>query len=459
MLRLSCTWLLIARSAAAQQQGVIPSSTILSGTPPRGWNSWDADKQALNEEMALKVAANMVRFLLPHGYDTLVIDGGWSDAYTKDACTDCIDAYGRPQPNLVKWPSSAGGKGLGPFITKMHEMGLKVGMHTLQGSITKSALNAKSPVLGAVKKGTTVNDIAGPGCSWQPHGFGVNMGHVDGQTYLNSVYAQYAEWELDLIKNDCVFANNWDISGSPLIRGVKSAIVKGGYPTVYSLSPGNAATSTMGKNISGIADMYRITSDWHDCEDPKWGRDCGNLTEHFSQAHEFESLIGKPSFPDQDILSPYNLTKDANDPAFRFQMTLWVITRSPLFIGLDLANTTLQASDLTLLTNVNVLEVNSNSSGNRQVLAVSGGRYVWAAEAKASTAQERVLYVALFNNGGSPNNVDVTFAQLGLPTGLAKCEVHDLWTGKQEVAATGGKMSRTLPATTGAELYRLANCS
>ena len=77
-------------------------------TPPRGWNSWDVYKQGLNESAALAVAENMVKLLLPHGYDTLVIDGGWSDAYNHDNCTDCIDANGRAQPNTVKWPSSTG---------------------------------------------------------------------------------------------------------------------------------------------------------------------------------------------------------------------------------------------------------------------------------------------------------------------------------------------------------------
>ena len=137
-------------------------------TPPRGWNSWDAYKQSLNETSALAVAENMVKLLLPYGYDTLVIDGGWSDAYTQDACTTCIDDHGRPQPNVVKWPSSAGGSGFKPLIDKIHAMGLKVGIHTLQGSITKASLHANSKILGSA--GTTANDIAGPQCSWQPHG-------------------------------------------------------------------------------------------------------------------------------------------------------------------------------------------------------------------------------------------------------------------------------------------------
>ena len=130
---------------------------------------------------------------------------------------------------------------------------------------------------------------------------------------------------LSLLRNDCVFANNWadGDGGEALIRGVRSAIDKAGHPTTYSLSPGNGATLEQGQNISHVADMYRITSDWHDCEDGRWGKGCGNFTEHFAQAHAFESLIGHPSFPSQDALSPYNSVADPNDTAFRFQMTFW----------------------------------------------------------------------------------------------------------------------------------------
>ena len=65
-------------------------------SPPRGFNSWDAYGQSLNESAALEIAQTMVEILLPHGYETLVIDGGWSDAYNHDECGDCVDAYGRP---------------------------------------------------------------------------------------------------------------------------------------------------------------------------------------------------------------------------------------------------------------------------------------------------------------------------------------------------------------------------
>lgn len=443
--------LLLLASAAPAPAAATPA------TPPRGFNSWDAYKQNLNESAAMEIAQSMVELLLPHGYDTLVIDGGWSDAYNHDECGDCVDEYGRAQPSVAKWPSSSGGRGLKPFIDKMHAMGLKVGMHTLQGSITKAALNANSSVLG--QPGVTVNHIVGPGCSWQKWGFGVDMSQPAGQAYLNSVYGQYAEWGLDLIKNDCVFAINWGESGSPLIRGVKRAIEQGGHSTVYSLSPGQQSTLAMGENISHVADMFRITGDWHDCgpKDGPWGKLCpSNLTYHFAQAHLFEPLIGTPSYPDLDILSPYNLAADAHDPGFRFQMTLWAIVRSPLFIGLDLR--LVEAADLVLLTNKAVLEVNAHSRANRQAVMESGGRYVWVAEAMTSSAARPVLYVALFNNGPREQPVSATLAQLGLGR-MATCDVDDLWTGQAApIHATGGKVTAILAGNTGAELLKFSNC-
>ena len=74
--------LLLLASAAPAPAAATPA------TPPRGFNSWDAYKQNLNESAAMEIAQSMVELLLPHGYDTLVIDGGWSDAYNHDECGD-----------------------------------------------------------------------------------------------------------------------------------------------------------------------------------------------------------------------------------------------------------------------------------------------------------------------------------------------------------------------------------
>jgi hypothetical protein len=61
-----------------------------------------------------------------------------------------------------------------------------------------------------------------------------------------------------------------------------------------------------------------------------------DFTARCAQAHLFEPLIGPASFPYMDILSPYNLLADPQDPGFRFQMTLCEYTTFSTF------NTTIQ---------------------------------------------------------------------------------------------------------------------
>ena len=115
---------------------------------------------------------------------------------------------------------------------------------------------------------------------------------------------------------------------------------KTGRDFVYSLSPGGR-TLKAAQEVSKVADMYRITGDWHDCVSVKatgfrWnctGRaDFGRLglQEHFTNMHVVESMIGVDgSFPDLDALTPYLNASDDRD--FRLQMSFWAITRSPLF--------------------------------------------------------------------------------------------------------------------------------
>jgi hypothetical protein len=102
----------------------------------------------LNETGATAVADTMVRTgMAAAGFDVLTIDEFWY----KNNCavnSSCLDANGRPQPDEAKWPSSAGGKGFKPFADKMHALGLKVGIHTLRGSVSSEAIAKKAPILG-----------------------------------------------------------------------------------------------------------------------------------------------------------------------------------------------------------------------------------------------------------------------------------------------------------------------
>ena len=329
------------------------------GKPPMGWNSWDCFQGNLNETGALEVAAAMKKYLLPSGYDTLTIDEFW---YAGDcqAGSGCLDAHGRPQPDVSKWPSSAGGKGFKPIIDRLHALGLKVGIHTLRGSVSAAAIAAKSPILGTR---FTVDQIATTGCSWNKGWFAVNTSHPGAQPWLDSVYGQYASWGVDLIKNDCIFAQNM---AADTIKAVSAAITASGRAMTYSLSPGGQndipALGADAKEIAASVNIYRITNDWHG----------GDLQHHFDVAAAMSAagLIGGPtfnalgSFPDLDMLNPY--ANASSDPNFRAQMTLWAIARSPLIYGADIRRAA-SPDEFALLTNPRVLAVSAGSRGNAPV--------------------------------------------------------------------------------------------
>ncbi len=62
------------------------------------------------------------------GYRTLLLDDCWADKQR--------DAAGRLQPNPQTFPSSAGGKGLGPLAAYLHARGLYLGAYTSAGAHT-----------------------------------------------------------------------------------------------------------------------------------------------------------------------------------------------------------------------------------------------------------------------------------------------------------------------------------
>ena len=72
--------------------------------PPRGMNSFDIQfarrdpnttVPVWNESEFRRLATAMASQLLPAGFDTIVIDGGWAG--------DTIDGHGRPTPDVRMW--------------------------------------------------------------------------------------------------------------------------------------------------------------------------------------------------------------------------------------------------------------------------------------------------------------------------------------------------------------------
>ncbi|XP_075659143.1 alpha-galactosidase-like [Castanea sativa] len=357
-----------------------------ASSPPRGWNSYDSFSWTISEKEFLDSAQFISDRLLSSGYEYVVVDYLWYrrkvEGANKDSSGfDVIDEWGRMVPDPDRWPSSRDGKGFTEVAKKVHDMGLKFGIHVRRG-ISTQAVNANTLILdtktgeafGEGRKKWTAQDIGikERPCSWMPHGFvSVNTTARAGAAFLRSLYTQYAEWGVDLVKHDCVFGADLDVGEISVVSEVLKQL---DHPILYSLSPGTGATPAMAKDVSGLVNMYRITGDdWDSWE---------NLASHFDVSRDFAAanmigatgLKGK-SWPDLDMLplgwltdpesneGPHRTTNLTPDEQ-KSQVTLWSMAKSPLMFGGDVRS--LDNATYDLITNEIVLEINSFSSNNME---------------------------------------------------------------------------------------------
>jgi len=387
-------------------------------TPPRGWNSYDCWTWRINETAFLDNAVLVSQDLLPFGYEYVVIDYLWYQALFEPMQGECapgnltIDEYGRLQPDPERFPSSVDGVGFAAIAEKVHSLGLKFGIHVMRG-VSAAAVAANSTVLGT-PYGAADIALLDQACPWCQQFYAVNLSHPAGQPFLDSLYAQYAEWGVDFIKNDCVFGYQFVMDE---IFAVSSAIDNSGTPMVYSLSPGDGTGDTSNAQyVHTVVNMYRVTDDdWDSWDD---------LFSHFDVLSNYSDMIGVAgknglSFPDADMLPlgyisepgsqmpPYHMTALTQDEQFS-QITLWSIARSPLMFGGDMTH--MDPFTLSILTNAEVLAVDSYSSNNNQLFN-SNNQIAWMAEGTLlSSPTTSCVFVALFNTGASKHNVSFSFS-------------------------------------------------
>lgn len=232
-------------------------------TPPMGWNSWDCYGTTVTEAEVLANAEFMAEHLLPHGWDTVVVDIAWSDptarahGYNADAPL-VVDDHGRLQPAPNRFPSAAGGAGFGPLADRVHALGLRFGVHVMRG-IPRVATARDLPILGT---SATARQVADPTnrCPWNPDNDGLDHTHPAAQAYYDSTVAQLASWGVDFIKaDDMLFPYQ-----AADIEAYSRAILRSGRPIELSLSPGRDVATTHAAHLSTHATMWRVCDDLWD---------------------------------------------------------------------------------------------------------------------------------------------------------------------------------------------------
>lgn len=410
-----------------------PAYRPLSATPPMGWNSWDCYGTTVTEAEVVANAEFMAAHLLPYGWNTVVVDIQWYEptaragGYNANAPLE-LDPYGRPIPAVARFPSAAGGLGFGPLAARMHDLGLRFGLHILRG-IPRLAVDRNLPVLGT---GVRAGEIADRDavCDWNTDNFGLNHDHPGAQAYYDSLLAMFADWGVDFVKADDMIGPYHDRE----IAAFATALRRSGRDMVLSLSPGRSLSLEHAEHLRDHADMWRISDDLWD----RWQ----DVRDQFERAARWAPFAGPGSWPDADMLPlgrigiraergtdrPSRLSWDEQ----RTLMTLWCMARSPLMYGGDLPTSDPRA--LELLTNDDVLAVLKHSSGNRQVLR-DGDLVVWTADATDRAGR----YCALFNTGDVPLPVDLPLSSAGI---AGRGQAVELWT-----RADLGELDRSLITT------------
>jgi hypothetical protein len=409
-----------------------------------GWNSWDCFATTVTESQTKANADVMAEKLKRFGWQYIVVDIQWYEPkatgydYRRGARL-VMDEWGRLLPAENRFPSAANGAGFKPLADYVHSKGLKFGIHLLRG-IPRQAVERNLPVKGTKYTAAQIANRKDT-CQWNGDMYGVDMSKPGAQEYYDSVFALAASWDVDFVKID-------DLSRpyhKAEIEAIRKAIDKSGRPMIFSTSPG-ATPLADGKHVAANTNMWRVSDDFWD----QWPL----LFEQFKRLDDWTPFRGPGHFPDADML-PLGAIRQltgSRDPAHtrftkdeqRTMMTLWCIARSPLIMGGDLAK--LDDYTLSLLTNAEVIAVDQNSSGNRQLFN-RDGFIAWIADVPDSKDK----YLAVFNTTKKSAAAAVDVTALGLGDSV---RVRDLWK-QANLGAMSGRFSPELPKH-GSGMYRVS---
>ena len=407
---------------------VAPAGSQITGTasamPPMGWNSWDSYGTTVNEAAVKANAEWMAKHLKEFGWQYVVVDMEWfvtnpvPEGNAKDSIYS-LDKNGRYTPAPNRFPS-ASKDGFKPLADYVHSLGLKFGIHILQG-IPKEAVNQNSPIEGSAFHAADVADISGT-CRWNFDNYDVRN-NAAGQAYYDSIARLYASWGVDLIKVDCISFGPYK---GDEIRMLSSALKKTGRPILLSLSPGPAPLEKQ-LEMQRLATQWRISNDiwdiWHSTVFYPQG-----LNDQFVNVAAWASDPRKGHYPDADMLPLGYLgpapgwgipreTRLTHDEQRTF-LTLWGIFRSPLMMGGDLPHN--DEWTTSVLTNREFLEVDQHSRDTKVVIN-SQDEVVWSSKPEDGNGN----YLAIFNRKEEPTILHFTWSQLGLPEG--EYQLRDLW--------------------------------
>jgi hypothetical protein len=419
---------LVLTLTAAELAAGAESTGTASRLPPMGWNSWDSYGTTVNEAQVRANADWMAKNLKEFGWQYVVVDMEWfvtnpvPEGNAKDSLYS-MDETGRYVPAPNRFPS-AREAGFKPLASYIHSLGLKFGIHILQG-IPRQAVQQNLPIEGSTFHASDAADTSGT-CKWNFDNYDVKNTPA-GQAYYDSIARLYASRGVDLIKVDCIAIGPYK---GDEIRMLSNALRKTGRPIVLSLSPGPAPLEKQ-LEMQEYATQWRISNDiwdiWHSTDFYPQG-----LNDQFVKVAAWASDPRRGHYPDADMLPLGYLgpapgwgaarqTRLTHDEQQTF-LTLWGIFRSPLMMGGDLPHN--DEWTTALLTNREFLNVDQHSRDTK-VAVTSDKDVVWTSIPEDGTGH----YLAIFNRTEATQTLHYTWTQLGIPEGDYR--LRDLWKHKE----------------------------
>lgn len=446
--------------------------------PPMGWNSWDSYGTTITEDELMANARFMAEHLRETGWDTLVVDAAWFDptarahGYNENA-PFTLDEYGRQIPDPARFPSSEGGRGFAPIAERIHDLGLKLGVHVMRG-IPRLAVERNTPIPGSDYTAKDVADLDHV-CSWNPDNFGLKRNHPGSQAWVDAQVDQFAAWGLDYIKVDDMQTPFYPEEIEAFHRAVEKAKAAHGRPIVLSLSPGGWVASTHVDFLRSVAQLWRISDDlWDRWED---------IYQQFPRLARWAPLQRTGHWADADMLPLGHIglrAERGDDRQSRLTpdeqrtiLSLWCMGRSPLMVGGDLPTSTPET--IALLSNPALREVTAGSTNNRELVreriferwweedSYRGELIVWAADAVdwadgTPSAYAGGHYGAFFWTGDTPYELkgNIQLASfVGLDRRADDWSLTDLWAGARGVTGATGVTGAAKTPGVGADALRI----
>ena len=375
-------------------------------TPPMGWNSWDCYYSSVTEKEVMQNAQYLVdNDLVRHGWEYVVIDIRWycnhpslgGGNYNQRGTQGYVlDEYGRYLPSPTRFPScmqDGVNVGFKPLADKLHEMGLKLGIHIMRG-VPKSVVGSSYKLKGSEETAwaQVYNGTTSP-CTWLKDNLLVRNNEA-GQLYYNSIMDLYAEWGVDFLKID-------DLSRpfyADEIHMIRKAIDQTGRPIVLSLSPGKTQYQYADECLAN-ANMWRMMDDLWDT----WSA----VDAVFNEANEWSKYSRPGNYADCDMLPLGQIAMTIADQGYTgadggrwtrltqneqlTMMTLWGICHSPLFFGGEMTRN--DDFTLSLLTNEEYHQMHKYGEDAHQVMNDEDlGHVAWTSTDPATGNK----YLALF---------------------------------------------------------------